>query len=240
MPKSTSVHNKNVASFPPHPPIPPLASLRGASYQKRTMTPEPPTPTPRRKRRYLRWLGVFLLVCFAYGGWKAYDYRAAVKEAEALGWEMNVYSPLNDIKEDWHAAFRRTTWTKTRRNLWVTGAQGLTGRETLLLRLNPQHITIFFGESRIDTSMLKSLSDLRGLGIHGCSQMTDANMDQIQELSNLKELAIGRCPRLTHLNPLIGLKKLEVLFLLDNPKFPEKDIEAFKAAHPDTNVTHLP
>ena len=204
------------------------------------MTPEPPTPTPRRKRRYLRWLGVLLLACLAYGQWKAYDFRAAVNEAEALGWRVDNYSPIDDIKEDWHSAFRMRTWTKPRRKLLLIGKNGLIGHESLLLRLNPQAIHFQTYQSPLNLSLLKQLTDLRGLGIHGCSQMTDANMDQIQDLTELRALYIVRCARLTHLNPLIGLKKLEVLFLLENPKFPEKDIEAFKAAHPDTNVTHLP
>ncbi len=198
------------------------------------MTPEPPTPTPRRKRRYLRWLGVLLLGYFAYAGWKAYDYRAAVKEAQALWWSVITSSPLDDIKEDWHAAFRMNTWTKTRRTLHIVHQQGLTGHESLILRLNPQAIHILTYQSPLNFSLLKHLPDLRHLSIERSPEMTDANMDQIAELTELKALFIIECPRLTHLNPFIGLKKLEEMFVLGSPLVPAKDIEAFKAAHPNT------
>ena len=67
-------------------------------------------------------------------------------------------------------------------------------------------------------------------------EMTDANMDQIAELTDLKALFIMECPNLTHLNPFIGLKKLETLGVWGVPSIPHKDFEAFKAAHPDTKA----
>ncbi len=204
------------------------------------MTPEPPAPTPRLKRRYLRWLGVLLLGYFAYAGWKAYDYRAAVKEAEALGWTITNTSPFDDIKKHWRAAFRGETWTQIQRNLEINGPKGFTGHESLLLRLNPQALAIFHCHDPLNFSTLKHLPDLRILMIEDAAAMTDENMDEIQELTNLIGLYFGNCPRLTHLNPFIGLKKLEGLRLWDNPPIPQKDIKAFEAAHPDTIVEILP
>ena len=227
-------------SHPSPSPTPPLASLRGARYQKRTMTPEPPTPTPRRKRRYLRWLGVLLFACLAYGQWKAYDFRAAVNEAEALGWRVDNYSPIDDIKEDWHSAFRMRTWTKPRRNLLLIGKNGLIGHESLLLRLNPQAIHFHTYQSPLNLSLLKQLTVLRRLMIQKSLEMTDANMDQIAELTDLKALIIMECPSLTRLNPFIGLKKLEKMFVSQSPLIPKADIEAFKAAHPNAEVEIRP
>ncbi len=200
------------------------------------MTPEPPAPTPRRKRRYLRWLGVLLLGCFAYGQWKAYDYRAAVKEAQALGWMIDDYSSFDDIKEDWHAAFRMETWTRIQRSLQIQELHGYTSHQSLLLRLNPQFIIIFKAGSPFSLASLKDLPDLRGLTIENSREMTDANMDQIEALTELRTLQFVDCPRLTHLNRFIRLKKLELLTLWSNQSIPMRDIEAFKAAHPNTAV----
>ncbi len=128
------------------------------------MTPEPPAPTPRRKRRYLRWLGVLILACFAYGQWKAYDYRAAVKEAQALGWFFNNTTPFDRIREDWHAAITMKTWTYPRRTLLIIKSQEFIGHESLLLRLNLQEIGIIECRGPLNLSLLKHLPDLRRLG----------------------------------------------------------------------------
>ena len=200
------------------------------------MTPEPPTPTPRRTRRFFLWLGVLLLVFSAWRGWKEYDYRAAVKEAKALGWYIENSSPFDDIKKDWHAAIRLKTWRDPRRGLAIKHTDVLTGHESLILRLNPQGIEISHCPTPRDFSFLKHLPDLRYLSITNLLEMTDANMDQIEELTELKNLHLYNCPRLTHLNPFIKLVKLKGLTLLEAPLIPKKDIEAFKAAHPNTNV----
>jgi len=200
------------------------------------MTPEPPTPTPRRKRRFLRWLGVLLLGYFAYAAWKEYDYRAAVKEAEALGWEVYKDVPPRGTKRDRFANIRMETWTQTHCSLLIYSLQSFIGHESLLVRLNPQDIFILTCPGPLNLSALKDLPALRVLMIHDFPEMTDANMDQIQELTNLKELAVTGWPRLTRLNPLIELKKLEYLGLDGVPLIPQKDIDAFKAAHPGTKV----
>ena len=206
------------------------------------MTPEPPAPTPRRKRRYLRWLGVLLLAYFAYAGWKAYDYRAAVEEAKALGWTVEFGTAFDHIKRDWRAALRMETWTQIRRVLEIDGEKGFTGHESLVLRLNPQSISIYNSPLPLNLSFLKHLADLRILEIQSFPEITDANMDQIQELTLLRGLFISDCPRLTHLNPLIGLKKLEWLELWYLPLIPKSDIQAFHATHPNTiiRVNHEP
>ena len=204
------------------------------------MTPEPPAPTPRRKRRYLLWLGVLLLACFAYGQWKAYDYRAAVKEAQALGWQITDTSPFDDIKLDWHAAMDMKTWTNTRRHLVISGYQDVIGHESLLLRLNPEGIQVAFYSRPLNLLVLKRLSDLRWLSLFLYPELTNEHMDQIQELTQLKELEIVGAGRFTRLNPLIGLKKLKSLSLSDVPGIPDGDIEAFKAAHPNTKVYYRP
>ncbi len=204
------------------------------------MTPEPPAPTPRRKRRFLRWLGVLLLGYFAYAAWKEYDYRAAVKEAQALGWQVRTSSPFEYIKKDWHAAITLETWMQARRTLEIEGQQDFFSQQHLILRLNPQQIGITKHHGPLDLSVLKHLPDLRLLQIMNCPEMTDANMDQIQELTTLRMLIIVSCPRLTHVNLFSRLEKLEWLRLWDVPFIPQSDIDAFKAAHPNTHLDTNP
>ena len=204
------------------------------------MTPEPPTPTPRRTRRFFLWLGVLLLVFSAWRGWKEYDYRAAVKEAKALGWRFTETSPLDDIKKDWHAAFRMETWAKSRRSLWIGDTNGFNGHDALVLRLNPQEIFADDCLKSVNLSYLKHLPDLRILMIRNFPEMTDANMDQMGELTELRALILADCPRLTHLNPFIKLKKLNRLIGTNMPLIPTKDIDAVQAAHPDTKVAIRP
>ena len=81
---------------------------------------------------------------------------------------------------------------------------------------------------------------MRFLAIRNASEMTNADMDPIEELTELTGLQFSNCGRLTHLNPFIGLKKLVVLKIGPLSPFPKKDIEAFKAAHPDTIVDYNP
>ena len=51
-------------------------------------------------------------------GWRAYDFRRAVREAEAAGFDFQQSpGPVALIRADWHAAFRGATWFERERTL---------------------------------------------------------------------------------------------------------------------------
>ena len=72
------------------------------------MTTDP--PPPRRKWHLQRWLLLLAAGFLAYGGWTQYAFRAALKEARALGWAVYYTDPYEVIRADWKAAFRKATW----------------------------------------------------------------------------------------------------------------------------------
>jgi hypothetical protein len=198
------------------------------------MLPEKPATEPRRKWHLLRWTFVVFAIVVGWGGWRHYDFRQAVKEAEERGWEFTYNDPVVMIRADWRAAFRKGTWNGTRRDLFIrTGA--VSERDfDMVRRLKPKQLLSYPRFPWRDLSQIEGLSNLTGLGLGDCPTLTDidalkdmkkltglgivgspvlANIDALKELKGLTSLGLERCPALTNVDALRELKALKFLMV---------------------------
>ncbi len=221
------------------------------------MTPE--ASAPARRSRWRRWIVAGLLVgVFAflgYAAWREYDFRQAVKEAKALGWDWTYDDPLEAIGKDWKAAFRKGTWTGGKRFVSIPDGADFERQARLLRRLAPKSIQVYDGIALIDLSSLKNIPTLRHLylnhspnlrsahGLEGfilleqlslyrCSGLT--NIDALKGLTALKTLDLFGCTKLTDVEALKGLTSLETLNLSRCTGLTVKQVAALQAALPKT------
>ncbi len=133
------------------------------------VAPLPPEVAPRG-----RWVGrgllLLALAATAWVGWREYDHRAAIREAQAAGCGWEVREPIALIRADWRAAFQKKTWTESYWGLDVGGGRDLASLRPLLLRLRPTRMIAY--------------------------DCKDANLDALKGLSGLKRLDLSGCPKL--------------------------------------------
>ncbi|MCE9610443.1 MAG: leucine-rich repeat domain-containing protein [Chthoniobacter sp.] len=168
-------------------------------------------PIPDRFR-WWRWLGWALLVAVlatcGWSVWRAYDYRAAVREARAAGFNyVESPTPFARIRANWQAAFHLATWTNHTRALWLPVGKDLAPLRPLLLRLDPIHLQA--AQCR-NVNALRGLTRLRVLNISG---LEVADLAPLAELTQLQTLYLGDCKGVTDLAPLAGLTQLQTLSL---------------------------
>ena len=167
--------------------------------------------TPRRKRHLLRWGIAFIVVAVGSGGWKAYDFSEAAKEAKALGWVWQYDDPFVAIQADWKVAFRKATWLDRKRYLFIPKGGELVRHRCLVHRLQPQQLWVYDASGLTDLAALDGLSSLRALSLERCEDLT--NVDALRSLHGLKRLGITGSRKLPNVDPLKGLSRLEVLDL---------------------------
>ena len=46
----------------------------------------------------------------AWSEWRAYAFRSALSQAKALGWKVEYTDPVEEIRTNWKAAFKKETW----------------------------------------------------------------------------------------------------------------------------------
>lgn len=199
----------------------------------RGMKDDLPTPTARRGAwRVLGWAVLVAVVAvFGWSGWRAYDYRAAVREARAAGFVFTEGpTPLADIRADWRDALRLATWTQHTRALVLPEGTDLAPLRPLLLRLDPTHLQArncrhldalrgrtglrwldLTGSDVKDLSPLAGLAQLQQLGLAGCTGVAD--LAPLAGLHQLQTLNLYGCPGVADLGPLAGIAQLEVLDL---------------------------
>ncbi len=150
----------------------------------------PTVPARRGAWRVLGWaLLVAVVAAFGWSGWRAYDYRAAGREARAAGFGFDESpTPFAAIRADWHAALRPATWTQRDRRLLLPGGTDLAPLRPLLLRLDPTYLAagrcrhldalrgltrlqrLFFGGSDVkDLTALAGLAQLQHINLTGCT-----------------------------------------------------------------------
>jgi hypothetical protein len=169
----------------------------------------PPEVAPRG-RWWLRGLLLLALAATAWVGWRAYDHRAAIREAEAAGCMWSVREPIGLIRKDWRAAFQKDTWTVSYWHLDVGWGRDLASLRPLLLRLRPTRLSApYFKDANLDA--LKGLSGLQGLALIGCTALQ--NVDALKGLSGLHSLNLNGCPALQNVDTLKGLSGLKNLDL---------------------------
>jgi hypothetical protein len=88
------------------------------------------------------WIFAFVLGVLAWAGWREYDYRAAVREAQSLGWKWKSDEPFAKIRADWRSAFRKETWERNSM-LDVMPPGDLAAHGKLIRRLNPTSLNFW-------------------------------------------------------------------------------------------------
>ena len=77
------------------------------------------------------------LAATAWVGWREFDHRAAIREAEAAGYQWEVRDPVTIMRKDWSAAFSPGTRTRSHWQLDVGSDRDLASLRPLLLRIRP-------------------------------------------------------------------------------------------------------
>ncbi len=201
-----------------------------------TITPE--AATPARRSHWRRWrigwlLGVAVVGFLGYCAWRQYDFRQAIKEAKALGWDWQYDDP---IESDWKAAFRKESWENGQRalvipsitelkhdaellrrlapkSLWIYDSSGLNNLSLLEGLTGLQEFFLYHGNRLVNVDALKGLTTLQDLVLHGCSSLT--NVDALKGLTALRRLNLEGCVRITNVDALKGLSTLKTLELSD-------------------------
>ncbi len=173
-------------------------------------TPEPPL---RRKWHLQRWLVVLVAGMLAYVAWTEYAFRSALKQAEAMEWQVTYTDPVEEIRANWKKAFKKETWLDgvTDVNIWP-GAE-LEQHTAIVHRLNPKILGIGNAQALHDLSAIKRLTRLEKLVIDDGHNLT--NVDALTNLTALKWVGLNGCIALTNVDVLKGLKALENVVLFN-------------------------
>ena len=177
------------------------------------MKEAPPQSTENRRRHFGKrrwWLLALFLAAFAYPAWREYDYRCAVSEARAAGLFWGNTSPWDLIREDWHNALKRKTWSTYWRGLAVTNTDRLKPHRDLIRRLRPTDLEVRECEDE-NLDGLKEVTSLKELAIIDCPNLQ--NLDAISGLRGLQNLDLYRCFNLQNVDALKGLTGLQKLSL---------------------------
>jgi len=163
-------------------------------------------------RIYFRRLGLLLLglviILCGWFVWSNYDYRVAVREAKAAGFEWEAQEPADLIKNDWHAIFDRHIWNSAFRSLSIRDVSDLRSYRKLIHRLQP-------------TEMLIEGSD-------------NGEMNILKGLDSLRILSLGHCPKLQNLNALVEVPRLGSIECVDCPDL--ENLDGLKSASELTNL----
>ena len=171
------------------------------------------TATPPRRNWHLqRWL-VLAAGFLAYAGWTQYAFRAALKEARALGWEVDYTAPVEEIRKNWKAAFKKATWMDGVRDVHIPTCEAFEQHLAIVHRLNPKGLRIEFATILRDLSPLKNLPALQTVELEFCLRLT--NVDGLKNLSALKTVELEGCTGLTNVDALKNLSALNQLWLED-------------------------
>ena len=175
------------------------------------MTTDP--PPPRRKWHLQRWLLLLAAGFLAYAGWTQYAFRAALKEARAMGWEVSYTDPSAEIRADWKAAFKKETWLDGVTDLVIPASEGFEQNITIVHRLNPKGLSIDNAPTLRDLSALKPLERLQSIGLAGCTGLT--NVDALKNLSALQRVWFDGCTELTNVDAFKNLSALQKVTLIN-------------------------
>ena len=197
------------------------------------MTTDPPPP-PRRKWHLQRWLLLLAAGFLAYGGWTQYAFRAALKEARALGWRVDYTDPSEEIRANWKAAFRKATWLDGVARVDILTSEALEQHLTIVQRLNPRSLSIGNAVTLRDLSALKALTRLQVVSLEDCTGLT--NVDALKNLSALRVVSLYGSTGLTNVDALKNLTGLRVLWLTRCTGLTEESVASLKAALPNTQI----
>ena len=210
-------------------------------------------PPAKRGLRFgkLRWwaLAIFLAGC-GYAAWREYDYRSAVNEAKAAGFEWECSDPISLVRQDWHNALKKETWGAYRRTLTRGYRKNadipeLARYRDLFRRLRPTDIVVdCCSDGNLDA--LKGLTSLHILRVGDCPFLQ--NIDALKGLTGLQGVSLGDytrnfsvflmgCPVLQNVDALKGLGGLQWLDLTLCRNIPATSLRELRAALPNTDIT---
>lgn len=181
----------------------------------------PSAPRGRRFRHPAWWLLLLLaLAATAWLGWREYDHRAAIREAQAAGFRWYSEDTTALIREDWRTAFRVETGKKPVRQIEVGTGRDLTSLRPLLLRLR---VTKLFAGGCKDKNLdaLQGLTGLQLIAVHNSPALQ--NVDALKGLTSLQALHLYGCASLQNVNGLQGLADLRVLDIHGSPALQNVD-----------------
>ena len=169
------------------------------------------TPPPRRKWHLQRWLLLLAAGFLAYSGWTQYAFRAALKEARALGWAVKHTDPVESIRMNWKSAFEKETWLDGVTYLGIPKSQQAEQHLDIVHQLDPRELRILDAATMRDLSALISLKRLKHVVVVGATGLT--NVDGLKNLSSLQVVNLIGCTGLTNVDALKNLPVLEVVWL---------------------------
>jgi hypothetical protein len=174
------------------------------------MSPE--TSSAHRWFRRVLWTALAAAVAlFGWMSWRAYDERAAIREAQAAGWRWQSSDPVSLILKSWRNAWRKTTWTFRYRQIVLPDGTDLVAARPLIIRLRP---TILVA-NRCPNTNLDSLQNLHALQELYLEDSTGLqNVNGLRKLHALKELRLDGCTGLKNADGLQGLRALQTLSLI--------------------------
>ncbi|MEK0450521.1 MAG: hypothetical protein RL088_2789 [Verrucomicrobiota bacterium] len=197
-----------------------LAKARRVCLKSAPMTTDP--PPPRRKWHFKRWFIVLSIAIFAWSGWRVYDKRSAIKEARALGWQVEYTDPSEEIWADWRNAFRKRTWTAGVIRVEIPTSESFEGHIAIAHRLNPLNLFIQDASTLRNLSVVGSLTRLGMLVLWNCKALT--SVDGLTNLSSLQYVALIDCEELATLDGLKNLPVLQVVELSGSSKLTNVDV----------------
>ena len=174
------------------------------------MTTDP--PPPRRNWHLKRWFTVLVIAVFAWSGWRVYDHRSAVKEAEVLGWSVYYTDPAKEIQAKWENAFRKKTWTDGVIGVLIPTSTDFDQHIGIVPRLNPKSLRFYVASTLRDLSFVGSLERLETLQLDACHRLN--NVDALKNFSALAYLHLNTCPVLKSVDALKNLPALERIYLI--------------------------
>ena len=182
----------------------------------------------------MRWLVLLSVAIFAWGGWRVIAFRAALKEEEALGWDVSYNNPAREIRSDWSAAFKKKTWTDGVVSVRIVRSTEFEQNLAVIHRLNPKRIQIWYASSLGDLSTLSNLTRLETLTLSNCTGLT--SLDALRNLSALREVWLNDCTKLTNVDALKNLSALEEIDLSGCTGLTPESVAALKAALPKAKI----
>lgn len=130
---------------------------------------------PRRRRWHPLWwlLGLTLAVC-GWMVWREYDFRAAIREAKAAGWQYERRDPVTLILADWRTAGMKATWKDRYSRVGLPVGTDLATAAPLLSRLRPTRlVALRCPDTHLDA--LRGLTALQRLDLSAGSRLQFAN-----------------------------------------------------------------
>ncbi|MEK0447735.1 MAG: hypothetical protein RL088_3 [Verrucomicrobiota bacterium] len=192
----------------------------------------PADPPLRRKWNITRWLVVLGLLGLGWSGWRVYAFRSALAEAKTLGWTLLYTDPVETVRKDWKAVFKKETWRNGEKWLFIQTGEMFEQHIAVVRELNPEQLQIENSAGLRDLSALERLPHLQEASLHECAALTNlrgckslpvvflsdckslTTLETLPPDSALITLGLIRCTALTNVDGLRNLSALETVSLV--------------------------